>query len=284
MYGVAASAGQIEGAVADEGKSPTGLDTSASVVPGFVDNYSADENYYLYKVDIERLAAIGVKYYSFSISWARIFPFTDVGSPANAEGLAHYDDIINFCLEKGIQPVVTLVHLDTPLAIFQGNATDAATRSDFQGFANGGYYRENFVKSFVQYGKTVMAHYADRVPLWVTFNEPWFATTNTQAVYNVIRAHSELSHYYHDVLNGTGSVTYKTAGPFGIPLDPTNATHVEASCRYNDFYTGVFANPIYLGQDYPESYKETVKDYVPLNQSDLEYFKGTAGESLQLCH
>jgi beta-glucosidase/6-phospho-beta-glucosidase/beta-galactosidase len=171
-----------------------------------------------------------------------------------------------------------LLHLDTPLAIFQGNATDAATRSAFNTYTNGGYYRDNFIESFVQYGKTVMTHFADRVPVWVTFNEPWYATTNSQAVYNVIRAHAEIYHYYHDVLNGTGSVTYKSGGPIGIPLDPTNETHVAASCRYNDFYTGVYANPIYLGQDYPETYKETVKDFVPLNQSDLDYFKGTAGK------
>lgn len=282
MFGVAGSAGQIEGAVADEGKTPTGLDVAASQVPGFSDNYAADENYYLYKVDIERLAAMGIKYYSFSISWARIFPFVDVGSPLNEAGLKHYDDLINFCLEKGIQPVVTLLHADTPLALFQGNMTDAATRSEFNTYTNGGFYRDNFIETFVQYGKVVMAHFADRVPFWVTFNEPWYGTTNAKAVYGVIRAHAELYHYYHDTLNGTGSVTYKSGGPIGIPLDPTNATHVDASCRYNDFYTGAYANPIYLGQDYPETYKETVKDYVPLNQSDLDYFKGTAGKRFRL--
>lgn len=251
MWGVAGSAGQLEGAIADEGKGPNALDVSSSEIPSFVDNFSADENYYFYKQDIERLAAMGIKYYSFSISWARIFPFTEVGSPVNAAGLAHYDNLIDVCLENGIEPVVTLAHLDTPLSVWKGNNTDRARRGEFGGFTNGGFYRDDFVDSFVQYGKTIMAHFADRVPIWVTFNEPWPVTTNAQAAYNVIRSHAELYHYYHDVLNGTGSVTYKSAGPLGIPLDPTNATHVDASCRYNDFYTGVFANPIYLGQDYP---------------------------------
>lgn len=72
-------------------------------------------NYWLYKQDIARLAAIGIPYYSFSISWTRIVPFGEVGSPINTEGLQHYDDLINTCIEYGIQPIVTLSHDDAPL-------------------------------------------------------------------------------------------------------------------------------------------------------------------------
>ena len=62
-------------------------------------------NYYLYKQDIARLAAIGVPHYSFSISWTRILPFGVPGSPINQEGINHYNDVINTCLEYGLIPV-----------------------------------------------------------------------------------------------------------------------------------------------------------------------------------
>lgn len=65
IYGVAGSAAQIEGAISHEGKAPSFADVMAVTLAA--KDYVTDENYYLYKQDIERLAAIGVKYYSFSI-------------------------------------------------------------------------------------------------------------------------------------------------------------------------------------------------------------------------
>lgn len=86
IFGVAASAGQIEGAIADEGRTPSGLDAPGGMINGDSTGYVGNENYYLYKQDIERLASIGVKYYSFSISWNRILPFALPGTPVNAQG------------------------------------------------------------------------------------------------------------------------------------------------------------------------------------------------------
>ena len=68
-----------------------------------------------YDADIARIAALGVPAYSFSISWSRIMPFGR--GPINEEGLAHYDDVINTCLEYGVEPIVTLYHWDLPLYV-----------------------------------------------------------------------------------------------------------------------------------------------------------------------
>lgn len=56
--------------------------------------------------DIARIAALGTKAYSFSISWSRVFPFGR--GEINEQALAHYDDVINTCLEYGVEPIVTL--------------------------------------------------------------------------------------------------------------------------------------------------------------------------------
>ena len=41
----------------------------------------------LYKQDIQRVKAMGVNTFSFSISWPRIFPFGTADSPVNQEGV-----------------------------------------------------------------------------------------------------------------------------------------------------------------------------------------------------
>lgn len=63
---------------------------------------------------------------------------------------------------------------------------------------------------------------------------------------------------------------------FGVPQDPSNPSHVAAAKHFNDFQLATFANPIFLGIDYPDAYKMTIPDYVPLTAADLAYINGTA--------
>ena len=110
MFGVSSSSSQIEGATAEEGKGPSLMDIL--VQDERPKDYVTNENYYLYKQDIERVAAMGVKYYSFSIGWSRILPFALPGTPVNQQGIDHYNDVINFILEKGMIPVATIIHFE----------------------------------------------------------------------------------------------------------------------------------------------------------------------------
>lgn len=112
-WGVASAAYQVEGAVKDEGRGPSIWDVTTHRVPNFVKgNVTGDvtaNEYYMYKTDIARMAALGVKAYSFSISWSRILPFGR--GQVNEQGLAHYDDVINTCHQYGVEPIVTLYHV-----------------------------------------------------------------------------------------------------------------------------------------------------------------------------
>jgi hypothetical protein len=126
QWGFAGAALQIEGAIKDEGRGPSIWEDN------FRGNYSqfvnggppdiAAMNYYLYKQDIARLAAVGVQSYSFSISWSRIVPFGVAGSPINQQGIDHYNDLINTVLAYGMTPIVTLLHFDTPV-YFKSNTS-----------------------------------------------------------------------------------------------------------------------------------------------------------------
>ena len=113
MFGVAGSAAQIEGAVALEGRSPS---LQEKLITGNRPrDYVTNENYYYYKQDIQRLAAMGVEYYSFTIPWTRILPFALPGTPINQQAIDHYNDLIDTILDAGMKPVVTMLHFDSPL-------------------------------------------------------------------------------------------------------------------------------------------------------------------------
>ncbi|KAH9221944.1 glycoside hydrolase family 1 protein [Leptodontidium sp. 2 PMI_412] len=284
ILGVAGAAAQIEGAVADEGRSPAIPDFLVELAESIsavgigitnVDNdFTATENYYLYKQDIERLASMGMKYYSFSIAWTRILPFALPGTPLNSQGLEHYDELINFTIEKGMQPVVTLTHFDAP-AVFIGGSVQGLLERTFFGSLNYGYQNETFEDAFVNYGKIVMAHFADRVPIWLTFNEPQVGCISGPSVDHIIKSHARLYHFYKEELQGKGLVSVKIGAVPGIPQDPSNASHVAAAQHYTNFNIGTFLYPLALGQDYPDSFKMAIQDYVPLSPQDLDFLNGT---------
>lgn len=271
-FGVSGSASQIEGAVAQEGKAPTLIDLLT--LPPQPADYVTNENYYLYKQDILRIAAIGAKYYSFSISWSRILPFALPDTPINQEGIDHYEDVIDFVLEQGMIPVVTLLHFDTPLQ-FYGNLSSIHD-PPLIGYVNGGYQNETFVDAFVNYAKIVMTHFGSKVPTFYTFNEPLLYCYNGVSVDHVIKAHAQVYHFYKEELNGTGTISLKFNNNFGVPRNASSEVDIYAADHFNSFQIATFCNPIFLGQDYPDSFKETIPDYVPLTAEDLAYIGGTA--------
>lgn len=230
----------------------------------------ATMNYYLYKQDIARLAAVGLQSYSFSISWSRIVPFGKAGSPINKEAIDHYNDLIDTVISYGLKPVVTLYHFDTP-------ATLQSNTSFFS------YDHPDFIDSFVYYAQTVLVHYSDRVGTWYTFNEPTIEPSISGSWVTsryVLEAHAKVVRWYRDVVKGNALWSMKfdlTDTGFALPLDPSNTSDVAAAVRRNEFTVGYFARPLFLGENPPQSMIETVGDKVPTyTDEELEFFNGTA--------
>lgn len=75
VFGVATSAGQIEGAILEDGRKLSSWD-AFSFVPGNVANGEtaavACDSYHRYKDDVALLKELGVFSYRFSTSWSRI--------------------------------------------------------------------------------------------------------------------------------------------------------------------------------------------------------------------
>jgi beta-glucosidase/6-phospho-beta-glucosidase/beta-galactosidase len=266
MWGMAGSAWQIEGGLHHEGRGPGGLDMigALGVAGTSSDSVVADMNYYLYKQDIARLAAMGVPHYSFSIAWSRVVPFGKAGTPVNQQALDHYEDLVATCLEYGVTPIVTLNHADIPAA----------------GVNSSGDITE-FVDDFMYYAKEVTTRLADRVPMWFTFNEPNIAPLYMGSTWNsmtaVLTAHATFYHWYKDELKGTGRISTKFANNLAIPLrGPDNADDVAACNRYQDILLGIMANPLFLGQQYPAAALDTPgMKMTPLTDAQLDFINGT---------
>ena len=114
-WGAATAAYQIEGSVADDGRTPSIWDTFCAT-PGKVargeSGAIAADHYRRYAQDVAQIARLGLSAYRFSVSWPRVQP-TGRG-PANPAGLAFYDRLVDELAAAGIRAVLTLYHWDLP--------------------------------------------------------------------------------------------------------------------------------------------------------------------------
>ncbi|KAG7088776.1 hypothetical protein E1B28_012742 [Marasmius oreades] len=285
LFGLDTAAFQVEGAVKDEGKGPTMWDWATRQPNAVIDNTTGDITdlqYFLYKEDTARVTPLGVNAHSFSISWSRIFPFGTADSPVNQAGLDHYSDLIDYSIEQGVEPVVTLFHWDTPLPL----------QSFYGGFTSG-----EIVNDFVHYAKTVFKAYNGRVKTWYTFNEPRVycgqiasypfdvtlapgvnvSTAPYQCSYNLIRAHARAVKAFRE-MGIQGEIAFKNDDFIGPPWRINSTEDAEASERHTAFQIGVFSDPIYKTGDWPKILTDTLPpSYLPrLNESEKRDILGSA--------
>ena len=142
LWGGATAANQIEGAYNEGGRGLANTDFLKYVAPNerradeatFEQTYASlqeakahedtyifpkrwgNDFYHHYKEDIALMAEMGFSVFRMSISWSRIFP-TGFEEKPNEEGLAFYDKVFDECHKYGIEPLVTMLHYDFPLAV-----------------------------------------------------------------------------------------------------------------------------------------------------------------------
>ncbi|MCH0563480.1 MULTISPECIES: GH1 family beta-glucosidase [unclassified Streptomyces] len=157
LWGTATSAYQIEGAVAEDGRSPSIWDTF-SHTPGSTDNGDhgdiACDHYHRWREDIDLMRRLGTNAYRLSVAWPRVLPGGD--GPVNGKGLDFYDRLVDGLLASGITPSVTLYHWDLP-----------QTLQD-----RGGWPERATAEHFAAYAAVVAERLGDRVTHWTTLNEP----------------------------------------------------------------------------------------------------------------
>jgi beta-glucosidase len=158
IWGVAASAPQIEGAADIDGKEPSIWDVYCRI-PGAVANGdtldTSIDHYHRYESDFRLMRELGIRNYRLSISWPRIMP--DGKGPINQRGIDFYRRILESLRRNGIRPWVNFYHGDLPQSLEE---------------KHGGWPSRRIPELFSAYCELIVKTYADLVDRWITINEP----------------------------------------------------------------------------------------------------------------
>ena len=102
LWGTATSAGQIEGGVLSDGRTPSIWDTMAQkpgkIFGGHTPEIACD-SYHQFDRDLKNLCDLGVNSYRLSISWSRVMP--NGTGEVNQAGIDYYRRAFEALLQKG---------------------------------------------------------------------------------------------------------------------------------------------------------------------------------------
>jgi beta-glucosidase len=180
-WGSASAAYQVEGGTKADGRGPNEWDkylnppySLIKLVTGEDANGDVSINEYdraQFSKDVKLIKELGVNSYRISISWSRILPEGE--GKINEAGIDYYNFVINSLLKEGIQPLVTLYHLDMPLALAN----------------KGGWMNRESVKWFTDYANLCFDRFGDRVKTFLTFNEPSIELLFMQSFFEAVNNH-----------------------------------------------------------------------------------------------
>ncbi|MGP3934827.1 GH1 family beta-glucosidase [Nonomuraea sp. KM88] len=267
LWGTATAAYQIEGAVHEDGRGVSVWDTFAHEPGRTRDGHTGDvacDHYHRWREDVALMSGVGLNAYRFSIAWPRVQP---AGSGAvNEKGLDFYDRLVDALLAAGIQPVPTLFHWDLPQALQD----------------RGGWMSRGTAERFAEYAEIAARRLADRVPLWITLNEPFvhMAFGYAMGVHapGLALMTDALPAAHHQLLgHGLAVRALRAAGARQVALTnnctPVRAASadeadVKAAEAYDALHNRLFNDPVLLGE-YPDLSAYTASlDFV--QDGDLE--------------
>ncbi|WP_412989549.1 family 1 glycosylhydrolase [Pediococcus siamensis] len=250
-----------DGRAVPEGAQPAVLDGE------YYPSHVATDFYHHYKEDIELMAKMGFKTFRLSINWARIFPNGDDETP-NEQGLAFYDHVFDECQKHGIEPLVTLSHYETPLAL--------AINYD-------GWVDRKVIDFYVKYATTVLKRYQGKVKYWLTFNEinimdmaPFMAggvidgtaQNRAQAAHNQFVASAKVVKFAHEFDPEMKVGQMLAYGPlYAYSSDPKDQLKVMTGMQSTFFYSDV-----QTGGHYPNyRLKQYEREGITLNDTPEDY-------------
>ena len=236
-------------------------------------NHEATDFYHHHKEDIALMAEMGFKCFRLSIAWSRIFANGGMeGEQPLEEGLKFYDDVFDECLKYGIEPLVTLSHYETPLALTEAWNSWADRRT---------------IDCYVRYCEVVFNRYKDKVKYWLTFNEinciemsPWMEggvlTKDKQTMINM--AHYQfvasakgvkLGHHINPDFKIGCMLAYTLTYP--MTCNPEDTLVAWKKTHNNIFYTDVQCRGYYPSYRLKEFEREGIT--LPIEDGDLEIIK-----------
>ncbi|WP_320776200.1 GH1 family beta-glucosidase [Streptomyces sp. CRN 30] len=272
LWGAATSAYQIEGAVREDGRTPSIWDTFSHTPGKTAGGDTGDvavDHYHRYRDDVALMAGLNLNAYRFSVSWSRVQP-TGRG-PAVQRGLDFYRRLVDELLEKGIKPALTLYHWDLPQEL-----EDA-----------GGWPERETAYRFAEYAQIVGEALGDRVEQWMTLNEPWCSAflgygsgvhapgrtdhaAVLRAAHHLNLAHGLATSALRSVMPARNSIALSLNTSVVRPLSQRPEDLVAAR-KIDDLSGGIFHGPVLHGA-YPEHLFEataSVSDWSHVKDGDL---------------
>ena len=276
MWGSATAAYQCEGAWNEGDKGMSNWDVFCHSEKNNVNPVTGDvscDHYHRFEEDLDMMAAGNQNAYRFSIAWTRIIP-NGVGE-VSEQGVAYYNRVIDACLERGIEPLVTLYHYDMPNVLFE----------------QGGWENRANAEAFAEYAKVCFERFGDRVKWWATINEPTYDTlccyANGNYPPNVQDLERKWRAMYHQLLGSALAVrAYREGGypgkiglvsdSYSIETLVDNDDYREAARRADLFYNRSVNDVCVLGempQDFVELLCEEGYDLSYALPGDAEIFR-----------
>lgn len=264
MWGASSSAFQIEGAWDEDGKGMSVADFNSFKKSEIqADSKVASDFYHHWKEDIQLMKELGLKTYRFSLSWARIIPSGD--GEINQAGIDFYNQVIDYLIESGITPFVTLYHFDLPYALVE---------------KYNGWESRACAFAFERYAKVCFEHFGDRVKYWQPHNEqnlmmrvkermniyetdPYkVEKMRAQMDYHMCLAHALATRACHEMVEG-GKIGPSVSSTVTYPYS-NKPEDVWAARLNDDFKTNYLLDMHYYGE-YPAYYMNYLKalDIVP---------------------
>jgi len=283
LWGAATAAAQIEGASETGGKQRSIWDDFCDSIPAKTGDTTnpnftktcgkvpaggdpakwttlavTDDFYHKYEDDIEMLHGYNMNAMRVSISWPRLMPLNNKTGKheLNEEGKNFYAEVFASMKKNGVTPFVTLFHWDLP--------------NDLS------WLQESSVEAFAEYAEAAFKAFPE-VKNWATFNEPNSICSLGYAVaafapghkskhghidcaHNVLKSHAMAVEKYRAMNVSGGQIGIVLDYKWAYPEDPDSEDDKMAAQLDVDNVLGVWAEPIFMTGDYPQSMKEFYGD------------------------
>ncbi|CAA0396731.1 unnamed protein product [Arabidopsis thaliana] len=264
LFGAATSAYQWEGAVAEDGRTPSVWDTFSNSYDTGNGDVTSD-GYHKYKEDVKLMAKMGLESFRFSISWSRLIP--DGRGLINPKGLLFYNNLIKELKSHGIEPHVTLYHYDLPQSL----------EDEY-----GGWINRKIIEDFTAYADVCFREFGEDVKLWTTINEATIFAIGSYDQGTAPPGHCSPNKFVNCSTGNSSTEPYIAGHNILLAHASTSKLY---KLKYKSKQKGskglsIFAfgmlKPLVFG-DYPDEMKKTVGSRLPVfSEEESEQVKGSS--------